>query len=83
MTRVPQVLENVRLARRDADPVAAIADAIAEVEAEFGTDGRVLVRPSGTEPLLRIMVEHVDPVTARAACERLVDAATNALGPAS
>ncbi|MEM7275561.1 MAG: phosphoglucosamine mutase [Actinomycetota bacterium] len=82
MTRVPQVLENVRLARREPDPGAAIAKEVAAVEAAFGDDGRVLVRPSGTEPLLRIMVEHLDAETAEAACRRLVDAATDALGPA-
>ncbi len=80
MTTVPQVLENVRLVSRDVDGAAAIADEVAEVEAQFGDDGRVLVRPSGTEPLLRIMVEHVDEATALAACRRLIDAATAAVG---
>lgn len=80
MTRVPQVLRNVRLAERHPDPAAVIADDVAEVEAAFGSDGRVLVRPSGTEPLLRIMVEHIDAATAESACSRLVDTATEALG---
>ncbi len=75
MTRVPQVLENVRLARREADPAAALAEDVKEVEAGFGSDGRVLVRASGTEPLLRVMVEHIDADTARSACDRLVAAA--------
>ncbi|MEL6985588.1 MAG: phosphoglucosamine mutase, partial [Actinomycetota bacterium] len=48
MTRVPQKLVNVRLPGPVDDPVAAIADAVAEVETELGQDGRVLVRPSGT-----------------------------------
>jgi phosphoglucosamine mutase len=75
MTRVPQVLKNVRLAGPTADPVAAIADRVADVEGRFGDEGRVLVRASGTEPLLRIMVEHLDAATADAACDELVAAA--------
>lgn len=54
----PQVLHNVRVARKDAwqeDP--AISDAIAWAERRLGEDGRILVRPSGTEPLIRVMVE--------------------------
>lgn len=81
MTRVPQVLENVRLAVRVDDPAAAIADRVAAVADRFGADGRVLVRASGTEPLLRIMVEHVDAEVARRSCDELVAAATAALGP--
>ncbi|MCL4166683.1 UNVERIFIED_CONTAM: hypothetical protein GTU68_027930 [Idotea baltica] len=80
MTRVPQVLENVRLARREADPASALAKQVEEVEAGFGADGRVLVRASGTEPLLRIMVEHVDAETARSACDRLVTSAKQHFG---
>ena len=54
----PQLLKNVRVkskpdARNDEDVKAVIA----RVEGELGTDGRVLVRESGTEPLLRVMVE--------------------------
>lgn len=80
MTRVPQVLENVRLARREADPASALANDVAAVESGFGSDGRVLVRASGTEPLLRIMVEHIDADTARSACDRLVAAAKERFG---
>ncbi len=80
MSRVPQVLENVRLARREADPAGALADLVAEVESGFGADGRVLVRASGTEPLLRVMVEHIDAETAQSACSRLVEAAQERFG---
>ena len=58
MTRLPQVLVNVPdvdKARADDDPV--LAAAVAEAEADLGDDGRVLLRPSGTEPLVRVMVE--------------------------
>jgi phosphoglucosamine mutase len=58
MTRYPQVLTNIRVARRvDIDAVPAIGDAVHAVEGELRDRGRVLVRSSGTEPLIRIMVE--------------------------
>jgi phosphoglucosamine mutase len=58
MRRFPQVLRNVRVADKEA--VAAsddVARAVAEAERALGDDGRVLLRPSGTEPLVRVMVE--------------------------
>ncbi|HSP04954.1 MAG TPA: phosphoglucosamine mutase [Acidimicrobiales bacterium] len=57
MTSLPQVLVNVRLERRDPDLVERLAGDVVEAEARLGDDGRVLVRPSGTEPLIRVMVE--------------------------
>lgn len=80
MTRVPQVLENVRLLKKEVDPAAAIAEEVKAVEAGFGADGRVLVRASGTEPLLRVMVEHLDADTAQEACDHLVVSAKRAFG---
>ncbi len=79
METVPQILRNVRLERRNPDAAALIADDVAAVEQEFGADGRVVVRPSGTEPLLRIMVEHVDPQVAEQAVDRLESAALDKL----
>lgn len=75
MTTVPQILHNIRLPQRDEGLVARLADEISRVEASFGADGRVLVRSSGTEPLLRVMVEHIDPKTADESCKQLVSAA--------
>ena len=57
MTRLPQVLRNVRVAGKGMDVSAALAEDIAAGEAELGDHGRVLVRASGTEPLVRVMVE--------------------------
>lgn len=57
MTRLPQVLLNVRLERRQPDLLAAVAADVAEAEQSLGEEGRVLVRPSGTEPVVRVMVE--------------------------
>jgi phosphoglucosamine mutase len=50
------------------------------VEAELGAGGRVLIRPSGTEPLLRVMVEAPTAEQAEAAVTRLCDAAVRSLG---
>jgi len=58
MTEYPQVLVNVRVDRSlDVGSMEDLWNEVAAVEEELGDDGRVLVRPSGTEPLIRIMVE--------------------------
>ncbi len=74
MTSFPQVLRNVRVAERVADPTAAIADDIAVAEAELGDDGRVLIRASGTEPVIRVMVEAATDGDAERICSQLCDA---------
>jgi phosphoglucosamine mutase len=74
MTRLPQVLVNVRVARRDPGMIEAIAPLVAEVERELAGRGRVLVRPSGTEPLVRVMVEAPTAALADAAARRLAAA---------
>jgi phosphoglucosamine mutase len=79
MTRLPQVLRNVRVATKGLDVTGALAEDIAAVEAELGDHGRVLVRGSGTEPLVRVMVEAPTAEIAEAAAGRLV-AAVEALG---
>ncbi len=72
----PQVLINVRLQPgQDWKGNAALQAAIAQAEAELGETGRVLIRASGTEPLLRVMVEARDAAQARALAERMAEAA--------
>ena len=72
MTRLPQALINVK----DVDKAKAtidrgVADAIADAEAELGETGRVLLRPSGTEPVVRVMVEAPSDGQASEVAERL------------
>jgi phosphoglucosamine mutase len=74
--RFPQVLLNVRLQPGEDWRVnPRLAETTRAVEAELADSGRVLIRASGTEPVLRIMVEARDAVAAQAAAERLAAAA--------
>ncbi len=58
MTTYPQVLENVRMSSRiDPEQVPGFAVSLKKAEKKLGNQGRILVRPSGTEPVIRIMVE--------------------------
>lgn len=74
MTRYPQVMINIRVAERVADPAAALADEIAAAERALADAGRVLVRASGTEPLVRVMVEALDDAIAITTAESLAAA---------
>ena len=82
MVRLPQVLRNVRVATRGPDLKGSeeLTLAIKAVEADLGDRGRVLVRPSGTEAVVRVMVEAVTAEEAEAACETLCQAVSRALG---
>jgi phosphoglucosamine mutase len=76
MKQYPMVLINVRVAEKpDLNNHAEIQAAVADAEAELAGSGRVLLRPSGTEPLVRIMVEAQSSDSARSAADRLVTAA--------
>ena len=75
MTSLPQVLVNVRVAAKVPDVAERMATEIAAVEADLGDTGRVLVRASGTEPLVRVMVEAPTAETARHAADTLAAAA--------
>jgi phosphoglucosamine mutase len=77
MTLFPQTLINVRIAAgSDWQHNPRLRDAQATVERELGDSGRVLIRASGTEPLLRVMVEARDAVQAKSAAERIAAACT-------
>ncbi len=80
LVKLPQVLINVRdvdrTALEDSDEVRA---AVAEAEAELGEEGRVLLRPSGTEPVIRVMVEAPTQEAAQAIGERLAAVVSAAL----
>ncbi|OZM74919.1 phosphoglucosamine mutase [Amycolatopsis antarctica] len=79
MRRLPQVLVNVRVADKSAVATsAAVRDAVDAVEAELGAEGRVLLRPSGTEQLVRVMVEAPAEEIAQAAAERLAGVVSSA-----
>ncbi|MFD7706938.1 phosphoglucosamine mutase [Streptomyces sp. NPDC059786] len=81
MERLPQVLINVPdVDKSRVKTSAELAAAVTDAERELGSTGRVLLRPSGTEPLVRVMVEAADIDHARSVAGRLADAVKSALG---
>jgi phosphoglucosamine mutase len=85
MQKLPQRLENVRAQDRAsldaAMSHASVQSAIAREDEALSGRGRVLVRPSGTEPLIRVMVEAPTVEETEQVCARLTDAVQQALGP--
>jgi phosphoglucosamine mutase len=74
MSKYPQILINVRLTeQRDVLGLPSVQEAVAEAEAELGQRGRVLLRASGTEPLIRVMVEGEDETQVSAVANNLAD----------
>ena len=79
MPRFPQVTENLPRAGRGPLPDALLA-AVERVNDELGGDGRVLVRPSGTEPVVRVLAEAATPDAAEKLCARVAALVTHELG---
>ncbi len=80
MTHFPQTLINVRVKDKHAfEGNQEIAAAVAAVEGKLAGDGRVLIRPSGTEPVVRVMVEASDADIAQAAAQRIADVVEHVL----
>jgi len=81
LTAYPQVLLNVRVRKRvELHDVPAVADAIARVEARVAGRGRLLIRYSGTEPLLRVMLEGQQQDEIRSWAQEIVDVVKEHLG---
>ena len=80
MIRFPQTLINVRDVDKNALEGNEVIDAVvAQVKAELGNDGSVLLRPSGTEPVVRVMVQALDQAVANEAAQRIADVVTSEL----
>lgn len=80
MTRLPQVMVNVGLPRRDPGVIDSVAAYVLSAEEQLGGRGRVLLRASGTEPLVRVMVEAPTDEEAAAIADELADAVRKAVG---
>jgi phosphoglucosamine mutase len=81
MTRYPQIFIGVRVSNREGlGGSDAIAQAVREAEERLGDQGRVLIRASGTEPLVRVMVEATDEQTARDEAQLLAAVVERELG---
>ena len=72
MESYPQVLRNVRVTKKPGDVEAIIGNDLAAERAALGARGRIVVRASGTEPVVRVMVEAPDDATANACAARIV-----------
>jgi phosphoglucosamine mutase len=74
MEVLPQALVNAKVANHKKDKYMEypeIAEAIAQLEEKFAGEGRVLIRPSGTEPLVRVMIEGKDQTVIQEEAEKL------------
>ena len=76
MEKLPQVLLNVRLSQNNADEIlntSSVKQAVSEAEIVLSDSGRVLLRKSGTEPLIRVMVESTDSVVSQQQAEHIAE----------
>ena len=78
LPRFPQAKENVRVCTKDLSE--ALLAEIARVNEELNSSGRILVRPSGTEPFIRVLAEAKTPQKAQELCARITALVTRELG---
>ncbi len=79
VAKLPQIMINVRVADRQAAVRSStVVDSVAQAERELGESGRVLLRPSGTEPLVRVMVEASTVEHAQSLAEKVAAEVRNA-----
>jgi phosphoglucosamine mutase len=80
MRKYPQIMINVKLAKKvDVLGLPAVQEAILKSEEKLATSGRVLLRPSGTEPVVRVMVEGEDVTLVKSVCEALASEVESAV----
>ena len=80
MQKYPQILVNVKVAKKvNPDEIPAIQQAVTAAEQALGKEGRVLLRASGTEPLIRVMVEGIDEKTVSTLANQLAEDVKNAI----
>ena len=77
---VPQVLKNVRFSGANPLETSPVQEVIADVEAAFGDSGRLVIRKSGTEPLIRVMAEGDDARAVEGAVDKICDAIRETVG---
>ncbi|MGR6871059.1 phosphoglucosamine mutase [Pseudomonas sp. HK3] len=78
MAKFPQIMKNVRVIDKSVVEHASVQEAVNQAETELAGRGRVLLRPSGTEPVVRVMIEGEDAELVEKLVDRLVDIVANA-----
>ena len=72
MTKLPQIMKNVKVTDKSVVEAVEVIEAVKQAEKEFAGRGRILLRPSGTEPLVRVMAEGEDELLVNTLVDRLV-----------
>jgi phosphoglucosamine mutase len=78
MTKLPQIMKNVKVLDKAVVNIPEVIEAVKQAELEFAGRGRILLRPSGTEPVVRVMAEGEDEVLVNMLVDRLVEVVSSA-----